>query len=238
MRVRSSSKNRAECGSSAGRECGERVFAVAHGRERGLDAAARLAQRSGRGVDRERGFVAEEVPGHRAEHEGEIGVHHGDVDRVERGRVPAVVVVDDRDRRGLVRPVDRDLLGDVVGVRSAQAGRAHEDHRLGREVDVLLVLGDVTRDRLVTELRELDPNLVRGDAVGTVADDRPRSPAQRVALRGLPDRRPPPDQLDHRVGQLAQRHEAFVAVAPPFLVVVAQLPAIANASRKHAATCE
>ena len=193
------------------------------GRERGLDAAARLAQRPGRRVDRERGFVAEQVPGHRAEHEREVGVHDGNRDRVDRGREPVLAVVDDHDRRRLVRAVDRDLLGDVVGVRAAQAGRAHEDHRLGREVDVLLVLGDVARDRLVTELRELDPHLVRGDAVRAVADDRPRTPAQRVALRGRADRGAPADQLEHRVGQLAQRDEPLVAVRRPLVVVVAEL---------------
>ena len=58
----------------------------------------------------------------------------------------------DDDRRRLVGPVDRHLLGHVVGGRADQAGGAHEDQRLGRQVDVLLVLGDVAGDRLVAEL--------------------------------------------------------------------------------------
>ena len=49
----------------------------------------------------------------------------------------------DHDRRGAVRAVVRDLLGDVVGVRALEPDRAHEDQRLGAEVDVLLVFGDV-----------------------------------------------------------------------------------------------
>ena len=156
-----------------GCERAERIEAVARGRERGLDATAGLPQWSCRRVDGQRGLVSEEMPGHRAEDEREIGVHHGNRDRVDRGGETVFAVVDDCDRGRLVRPVDRDLLGDVVGVGTTQTGRTHEDHRLGREIDVLLVLGDVTRDRLVAQLRELDANLVCGNAIQTVADDGP-----------------------------------------------------------------
>ena len=135
------------------------------------------------------------------------GCTTGTADRLERGEEAGFAVVGDHDRRGLVRAVDRDLLADVVGVRAVQSGRAHDDHRLGREVDVLLVLGDVARDRLVTELRELDPDLLGRDPVDAVADDRPRTARQRVALRGERDRGPPREHLAHRVGQLAQRGE-------------------------------
>ncbi len=48
---------------------------------------------------------------------------------------------------------------------------------------MLLVLGAVTGDRLVAELRELDPHLVRGDPVRAVADHRPVAPARREPLR-------------------------------------------------------
>ena len=43
---------------------------------------------------------------------------------------------------------------------------------------MLLVLGDVAGDRLVAELRELDPHLVRGDPVRAVADDGPVAAAR------------------------------------------------------------
>ena len=94
-------------------------------------------------------------------------------------------------------------------VPPTQPRRAHEDQRLGRQVDVLLVLGDVAGDRLVAELAELDPHLLGGDRVGAVADDRP------VALRrceppgGLGDLRRAgraPSRI--AVGQLAQRRRA------------------------------
>ena len=140
------------------------------------------------------------MAGHGAEDEREIGMDDGNRDRVDRGRESVLAVVDDRDRGGLVCAVDRDLLGDVVGVGTAQSGRAHEDHRLGREIDVLLVLGDITSDRLVTKLRELDANLLGRDAIRTVADDCPRTTAQRVALRGGADAGAPADQLEHRGG--------------------------------------
>ena len=87
------------------------------------------------------------------------------------------------DRRRLVGPVDRDLLGDVVGGRPFEPGRAHQDQRLGRQVDVLLVLGGVAGDRLVAELRELDPHLLGRDPVGAVADDRPVARRRRQAAR-------------------------------------------------------
>ena len=112
------------------------------------------------------------------------GCTGGHRDRLERGAEALVALVGDHDRRRLVRAVDRELLGDVVGVRAGEPGRAHEDQRLGREVDVLLVLGAVAGDRLVAELGELDPHLVRGDPVRAVADDRPVAPRRaRAAAR-------------------------------------------------------
>ena len=127
--------------------------------------------------------------------------------RRENRRSPSLAI---DDRRGAVRAVDRDLLGDVVGVRSLQAGRAHEDQRLGREVDVLLVLGGVEGDRLVAELRRLHPHFLRGDAVAAVADHRPVAPRHRVSLRDLGDRGAALEHLQHRVGERAQRLEHLV----------------------------
>ena len=48
----------------------------------------------------------------------------------ERGARTAVALGGDHDRRRLVGPVDRDLLGDVVGGRADEAGGAHQDQRL------------------------------------------------------------------------------------------------------------
>ena len=126
-----------------GSKAGEDVEAVVAGRDRELDRGARLAQRSRRRVDRERGLVAEEVAGHGREHERDVGVHRGHRDGLERGVEPAFAVGGDHDRRRPVGAVDRDLLGHVVGVRPRQPRRAHQDQRLGRQVDVLLVLGGV-----------------------------------------------------------------------------------------------
>ena len=99
-----------------------RRASAAPSRRRRASIAAR-ASRSGRAgrVDRQRRLVAEEVPDHRREHERERRVHRGHLDRLERGAEPVVALVDDHDRRRLVGPVDRDLLGDVVGVRAATA---------------------------------------------------------------------------------------------------------------------
>ena len=156
---------------------GDERVAVGRGRltDERFDAATRGTQRPRRRVDRERGLVPEQVAGERAQHERERRMHRRNRDHLARRALEArLVVVGDHDRQRLVGAVDRDFLRDVVGVGAAQTGRAHEDHRLGRQVDVLLVLGDVTRDRLVTELGELDPQLVRRGLVDAVAHDRPR----------------------------------------------------------------
>ena len=144
--------------------------------DRAFDRGARLAQRAGRRIDRERGLVAEEMPGHRGQHEREHRVHRRHRDRLERGAEAVVALRRDHERRSLVRPEDRDLFGDVVGVGAAEPGRADEDEWLGRQVDVLLVFGDVARDRLVAELGQFDAKLVRRDAIAAVADDGPVAP--------------------------------------------------------------
>ena len=96
----------------------------------------------------------------------------------------------DDDRGRLVGPVDRHLLGHVVGVGPGEPGGTHEDERLRRQVDVLLVLGAVAGDGLVAELGELDPDLAGGDPVDAVADDGPVAPAGRQLAGGLADRGP------------------------------------------------
>ena len=172
------------------------------------------ASRSGtrRRVDGERRFVAEEVPDHRREHERDGGVdrRHGD----RRGaRVPGVAVVGDDDRRRLVRPEDRHLLAHVVGRRAGEPGGAHEDHRLRRQVDVLLVLGDVAGDRLVAELAELDPDLLGGDLVDAVADDRPVALRRCEPTGRLGDRLAAGSTVRIASGRLAQRRRAARAGA-------------------------
>ena len=94
-------------------------------------------------------------------------------------------------------------------VRPGEPGGAHEDQRLRRQVDVLLVLGDVAGDRLVAELAELDPHLLGGDLVGPVADDRPVPLRRREPPGRVGDRRSrAASTVAHRVGQLAQRRRA------------------------------
>ncbi len=112
-----------------------------------------------------------------------------------------VAVVGHHDRRRLVRPVDRHLLADVVGGGARQTGGAHEDQRLGGQVDVLLVLGDVAGDRLVAELAELDPHLFGRHVVDTVADDRPVALRRCEPAGGVGDQVAAGEHGAHRVGQ-------------------------------------
>ena len=198
-----------------------------------LDDLAGLAERHRRGVDGERRFVAEEVPDHRRQHErhGRVDGRHGDR---RRARVADVAVVGDDDRRRLVRPEDRHLLAHVVGGRAGEPGGAHEDHRLGRQVDVLLVLGDVAGDRLVAELAELDPDLLGRDLVDAVADDRPVALRRCEPAGRLGDRLPAGEHGAHRVGQAAQRRRAARAGAARWGTRPPRV--IAQASRMPAAT--
>jgi hypothetical protein len=95
----------------------EEQVAVSHGllAHGVLDGGARLAQRKGLGVDGQRGLVAEEVPGHGREDEGQVGMRLRDGDHVEGGGEAGLAVGGDHDGRRLVGAVDRHLLGDVVG---------------------------------------------------------------------------------------------------------------------------
>ena len=128
-----------------------------------------------------------------------VGIDRRHADRHVGGESRLAIAGDD-DRRGLVGPEDRHLLGDVVGVRPGEPGRAHEDERLGRQVDVLLVLGGIAGDRLVAELTELDPDLLGGDLVRTVADDRP-VPVEGCMTTGRSgDHRAAGEHLAHRIG--------------------------------------
>ena len=156
--------------------------------DRTLDDLARLAERQRRAVDGERGLVAEEVTGHRREHEPERRIDRRHRDHRGR-RVARVAVVGDHDRRRLVGPEDRHLLAHVVGRAAGEPGRADDDQRLRRQVDVLLVLGDVAGDRLVAELAELDPHLLGRHLVRPVADHRPVALGGGEPAGGVGDRR-------------------------------------------------
>ena len=181
MPERSPSKNRAASGSRPWFSSTSRSSASRR-RATSVSTSARLAQRQRGRVDRQRGLVTEQMARHRGDDERERRMHRRHRDGLDRRAQPRLAVGRDHDRRGLVRAVDRELLADVVGVGAGEPGRADEDQRLGREVDVLLVLGRVAGDRLVAELRELDPQLLRGDAVDAVADERPRPPVRRVTV--------------------------------------------------------
>ena len=132
----------------------------------GLDRGPGLTQWTGGGVDRERGLVAEEMAGDRGEDEVERRVHRRHRDHLGCGAEAGPArLTRDHDRHPAMRAIDRNLFADVVDVRAFEPRRAHERHRLRRQVDVLLVLGGVAGDRLVAELRQLDAQLVRRDRV-------------------------------------------------------------------------
>ena len=185
----------------------------------GLDGRTRLAEGPGLGVDGEGGLVAEEVARHGRQDEGQLGRHGGNLHRRQRGG-ERLALSADNDRGRLVRPVDGELLGDVLGVGARDAGCAHEDERLGRQIDVLLVLCGVAGDRLVTELGELDADLGGSDPVRAVAHDRPVPPCRRVEMGRLRELVPARQDLLHGVGETLQAGEQ---VGAPLRVDAARL---------------
>ena len=183
------------------------------GDDRFFDDLPRLAQRAGECVDGQGRFVPEEVTSHGRQHEGQGRVHRGHADDVERTVETRLPIARHHDGRRLVSAVDGDFLGHVIGRGTDQPGRTHEDERFRRQVDVLLVLGDVAGDGLVTELAELHPHLLGGHLVGAAADDRPVAPVRGEAASSLGDVGPAVDDRAHGLGQLAQLSQDLVA--PP-----------------------
>ena len=172
-----------------------------------VDRGSGLSERAGLRIDGECGFVTEQVADHRREQEREARMHLGYGDDVQSGAEPDLALGGHDHGRRLVGAVDRDLLGDVIGSRTGQARGTDEDHRLGREIDVLLVLGAIAGDRLVTELAQLDAHLFGGDAIGTVADDGPVAARRRDGRRSHADLLAKCERAIERVGHRSQRFE-------------------------------
>ena len=94
---------------------------------------------------------------------------------------------------------------------------------------------DVARDRLVTELGELDAHLVRGDAVRAVADDGPRAAARArcVARSSAIDAAPADAARTSRRAARAAPRAVRGGTARRSALSSPSSAAIANASRKH-----
>ncbi len=170
-----------------------------------------------RRIDGQGRLVTEEVADHGRQHETERRVDGGNVDG-RCGVVAGLAVVRHHDRRRLVGGEDRHLLRHVVSGRADEPGCAHQDQRLRRQVDVLLVLGGVARHRLVAELAELDSDLFGSHLVGSVADDGPIALGRREPTGSIGDHFAARQHLAHRIGEFAQRCEevgASAVVADP-----------------------
>ena len=180
-----------------------------------LDGGMCHPEGSSLGIDGPGRLVPEQVADHRGQHEGEPGMHPGNGDDVQGVREPGGTGICDDHRCGPVRTVDGHLLGDVVSRGTHEAGGADQDHRLGRQVDVLLVLGGIRRYRLVAELRELDPDLPGRDQVRTAAHDGPVPARWGVPLGDLGDPIAHGQHLDHGVGQVHQARQQPGSVGRP-----------------------
>ena len=155
-----------------------------------------------------------------------------DRDRLERGRVARRRRRRSRSARRCARGRSRPPCPTSSAFEPDEPGRAHEDQRLRRQVDVLLVLGDVAGDRLVAELRELDPHLVRGDRVRRRCR---RPPSSGGSARGAARPRRSSSRLadDRRASRRAARAGRAAARAPQ---PSSSAPTLARRARTRAGT--
>ena len=182
-------------------QAAQRILAQLSARRDFFDRAARLAQRQSERIDRERCAIAKQVACHRRQHERERGMRCRNVDHAGSGGKARLAARCDDEGLRLVRAIDRDFLCDVIGGRASEARGADEDHRLRREVDVLLVLRRVACDRLVAQLAELDAHLGGRDLVVPVADERPVAALRRMRLGERFDRWILREHFAHRIRQ-------------------------------------
>ena len=173
------------------RQAGEQVLRVGDGSvgcsvEGSLDRPAGAPQRLGTRIDGESRLVAEEVTGHGHQHERHVRTDGGQQHGVPGG-ARQLDVVGQHHRSRAVRRVDGNLLGDITSRGAVQARGADQDQRLRREIDVLLVLRGVARHRPVTQLGQLDPQLLRRQPVAPVADRGPMSPRRGESLCDVGD---------------------------------------------------
>ena len=166
-----------------------------------------LAQRTRGGVDGEGGFVAEEMADHRGENERDGRIDFGNREDRACGIETLIPFGGDDDGSCLVGTVDGDLFGHIRRRATLEARCAHEDHWLARKIDVLLVFRDVARNRLVTQLGQLDTYLVGRNSIRAVANDGPITLRWCETLGGRGDRLTLTNDRAHRVGYAAQRGE-------------------------------
>ena len=100
-------------------------------------------------------------------------MHLGNSNDLECSREALFALRGDHHRRGLMGPVDRDFLRNIICSGTLESCRTDQDHWLGRKVDVLLVFRPIARDGFVAKLRKFDANFFSGNSVRPVADYRP-----------------------------------------------------------------
>ena len=112
-------------------------------------------------IDAARGVIPEEmtrygVQDHRKRHR-----RRGNGDHRIGNLIKALLLFIGKDNHSrFVGLEDGNVLDDVPGYGLRISRGADDNQRFGGQIDVLLVLDDVRRDRLVAELAEFDPDLV------------------------------------------------------------------------------
>ena len=105
---------------------------------------------------------------------------------------------------------DGHFFSNVVGRAANQAGRAHDDEWLTREVDVLLIFGDIAGDALVAKLTELDTHFLRRHGIRAVANHCPIPTLRRESASSLANLVAQPKHRHQRIRNLTQRREQLM----------------------------
>ncbi|CAB4688189.1 unannotated protein [freshwater metagenome] len=147
---------------------------------------------------------------HRRQNEGKCAIDRRHSDHLSSSRKTLVALSGNHNRQRLVSAEDGHFFSDIVGRAANQAGRAHDDERLTREVDVLLIFGDIAGDALVAKLAEFDTHFLRGHGIRAVANHGPIPTLRGEPTSGLANLVTQPKYRDKRIRNLTQRREQLM----------------------------
>ena len=144
-------------------------------------------QWSCKGVNGKGCFVTKDVSHHHAQNKCDARVYLWHRDHCCCSIKTLLALSCHHDWQSLVCSEDRDFFSNVSSSAIRQSCSTNKNHRLARQVNVLLVFSDVTRNRLVRQLRQLDAHFLGCNRVKTVANNCPVTASGCKLTCGLSD---------------------------------------------------
>ena len=134
---------------------------------------ATRSQWSCEGVNGKGCFITKDVSHHHAQNKCDAWVYLWHRDHCSCSIKTLLALRCHHNRQCLMCAENCDLLCNVSGSSIRQTSSTNKNHRLTRQVNVLLVFCDVTRNRLVRQLRQLDAHFLGCNRVKTVTNNCP-----------------------------------------------------------------